>query len=102
MAATTNVPGGYAKNDFYSEEDTTDDWVAVEFLNAVSGLNFVCGGIMLVCDSADAAFVSFDGVHTHGEIRANEALSFDNRNRERIYIKSVTPGSPATLRIFAW
>lgn len=98
---STSSPGGYAKHDFFAEELTTDQYEELSFIDAY-GNPFVSGGIMIICDSANAVDISFDGENLHGTLYEDDTASFDGRNRERIYIKSHTPGSASQVRIFAW
>lgn len=99
---TDLAPGGYGKNNFYTELTTTDDWVKYEFFNQF-GEKFVSGGVMMVCDSANPIVYSFDGGKTiHGELRLNEAQSFDGMYRECVHLKSLTPGNAGVVRLYVW
>lgn len=96
------APGGYSKNDFFLQGVTTQDpYEKIDFVNSL-GNRFVTGGIVIVCDSANLLDFSFDGVNLHGTLSQNESVSFDNRNRECIFVKPNSSGNNASYRIWAW
>jgi hypothetical protein len=104
MTDFTNGQGmvnGYASGGFYGEVTTTDAWVEVD-------LGFASGFQRIICTSANAADLSWDGVHDlvakvrHGKIAQNENLLFDHRTARKIFVKSSVASNAATLRIFAW
>lgn len=98
---TDVTPGGYGKNNFYSEITTADDWVRVQFVNQF-GENFVSGGIQIVCDGVNQIVYSFNGQTVHGELRSGEAQSLDGIYRQCIYFKSLVSGNAGILRLFVW
>lgn len=97
-----NVPGGYAKNDFYVASTTTqDEYERIDFVNA-QGDGFIAGGQIVVCDTANALDFSYDGVNLHGTLQEGESATFDHRTRQCIFVKPNSAGNNASYRIWAW
>lgn len=93
---------GYPVNDYFTQvTSASDEWEKHEFVDD-AGNSFISGCIALYCSSANEMEFSFDGVHTHGRLSQGQGITFDHRNRRRIYTRPAVGGSHGTLRIWAW
>lgn len=92
---------GYSSNDFYVSATSTDAWVLREFKNS-KGDNFLSGVHIVTNDGVKSLAISYDGVTLHGRIDPNEVLTFENRVRRYVYIKSAVAANPTTYRIWAY
>lgn len=92
---------GYSKNDYYTSVATTDDYQRIDFTNA-QGEVFSAGAQVIVCDSGNAIDFSFDGKNIHGALNPLESITFDQRVRQCIFLKSSAAGLPGAVRVWAW
>lgn len=91
---------GYANNDFFVEQASTNAFVKIDFKDA-KGQVFTSGAIQLVA-ATQAMQYSFDGVNQHGRLAAGESINFIGRLRRAIWIKSHVADTPGTMRVHAW
>lgn len=82
LDSTIQAPGTYAANKH-------------DFLDP-DGTNFTSHTIMLINDSGNDIFFSFDGVHDHGRVAANEPLTQDFRREKTIWLRG-TAADPFRL-----
>lgn len=98
-----NGPGvvnGRGAGGFYVSIATTDAWVKVDL-----GFSSMNQKFAAATANADVSW-DHDSLLTakvkHAQINAGETMDFLKRTTRELFVKSTTPGSPSTLRIYAW
>lgn len=97
------VVSGRGANGFYTQVATTDDWVEID-------IGFTSGSQILICTvaNADISYSNAGGLNRGGPkpvqlvVLGGETFTFNMRYTSKLYCRSTTPATPATLRIVAW
>ncbi len=98
LRTSTITPGGYSKNDFYDEVAITAVYTQVDFVSAV-GEDFVSSGQIISNIGVQSLEFSYDGTNLHGALEKGESITFDDRHRQSVFVRSA---SGTTVRIWAW
>ena len=96
---------GLPDHDFYSAGVVTTAFAATELefrdqTNPGSGVLFLSQGMIFANDGGSDIEFSWDGVAINGVVKPGEVLTFDNRHKQRVWIRGTSGGE--AYRFWAW